>query len=401
MRPLFGSLAIAATALPALGGPKSAIEPIVTEEHNNGSFCDWLSGSPGELYKNKENPFISKVKIFGRAHYQAVYVDGDEGSELIQDFRRLRSGAQVDFLKFFTAKATVNLVDDDRQAGDDLGFGYESFEDATLKFEFGKAFGLDFFDDAELVYGKQKVEIGHEQHLSSKKIKTIERSAMANFVRPANSTGTLLFLEKGDWAGSFAYYSADEENELSGDYDQSYYYASITRGFGDDSLTLDYIKSDNNGEGEGIDYDWASAASYNIERDMWSLAIDTYYGEKGDAADGDRGGNFYGVTVLPTYWIVQDRLELVGRYAFQGSNEDEGVRVGSRYTRDPGNSSDTNGVGSNGRGDAHHAVYLGLNYYLCGDNAKFLFGVEYDTISTDNEGQQSALTYGGAFRMFF
>ena len=411
MRPLVGSLAIAVTALPALGGPKSVIEPIVTEEANNGDWCDWLSDSPGTLYKNKENPFIQKIKLFGRAHYQAVYVDGTEGSETIQDFRRLRAGAEIDFLKFFELKGSVNLTNDNRQRAGlgptdndgDLGFGYESIQDAVLTFDAQEAFNIQSLDSFKIRYGKQKLEIGGEQRASSKKIKTIERSAISNRLRDGNDgTGLLIEASKGKWGGSIGYFSNESVDELSYDYFSdggTYLWAHLSYELTDnDTLFLDYFDSfDFDASASAISPDYSIVASYEMERGPVDVLIEGIYGESQNPSAG-RDGNFYAFVFLPSYEL-NDRTELVFRYQYQGSNEEEGVRVNSRYTRRSGNQ-DGPLIGDN-RGDTHHSVYAGLNYLLCGHNAKVMFGVQYDNIDTPEEGHNEAMTYGAAFRMFF
>ena len=55
---------------------------------------------------------------------------------------------------------------------------------------------------------------------------------------------------------------------------------------------------------------------------------------------------------------------------------------------------------NSGRGDSHHSFYGGLNYYLCGHNAKIQGGIEYQTMDTP-DGDFDTLTYVLAFRTFF
>jgi hypothetical protein len=55
---------------------------------------------------------------------------------------------------------------------------------------------------------------------------------------------------------------------------------------------------------------------------------------------------------------------------------------------------------NSGRGDELHTLYTGLNYHICGDNAKIMAGVEYSTLDTP-AGDVNALTYLVAFRTFF
>ena len=55
---------------------------------------------------------------------------------------------------------------------------------------------------------------------------------------------------------------------------------------------------------------------------------------------------------------------------------------------------------NSGRGDSHHSLYAGLNWYLCGHNAKIMTGVEYQTIDTP-DGDEDATTLLLAYRMYF
>ena len=104
--------------------------------------------------------------------------------------------------------------------------------------------------------------------------------------------------------------------------------------------------------------------------------------------------------VMPYYWLIEDKLQLVGQYQYGGADADEGIRVNSRYGRARGTGG-TSGIDVNsGRGDAHHSFYGGLNYYLCGHNAKVQAGIEYQTMDTP-DGDFDTLTYLLAFRTFF
>ena len=407
-RSLVGGIALAAaiSTVPTFAGP--SVGPIEsTPEINNGDWCDFLKNAPGQLYKDKSNPIIQGVKLFGRAHYQAVYIDGDDAaggdfSGTIQELRRLRGGGQIDFLNFFKLKAELNFADDDRRSGGDLGFGYESVQSAALTFDAGKAFDLGYFDSAKVAFGKQKLSFGGEQLLSSKKIKTIERSAIANYVRGGDGTGLKLSASKGAWSGSLGYFSNEETDELSYDFDTesgTYFWAQSSYEFTkDDVLTLDFLKVDNESEGGSgsteVDIDYAVSAAYVMERGPYELLVNGIYGR--NRGNGDRGGDFHALVVLPSY-EVNDQLEVVFRYQYQAANADQGIRVNSRYTRSGDTTLNSN---TGGRGDQHQSVYGGIVYKLCGHNAKFLFGVEYDNLKS-NQGTSESVTYGGAFRMFF
>ena len=94
--------------------------------------------------------------------------------------------------------------------------------------------------------------------------------------------------------------------------------------------------------------------------------------------------------------IIEDKLEFAASYMYQASEEDEGIRAYSRYFRAGAHEGDVN----SGRGDSHHSIYAGLNWYLCGQNSKVQVGVQYDTLDTP-DGDASATTLWGAYRMYF
>ena len=106
------------------------------------------------------------------------------------------------------------------------------------------------------------------------------------------------------------------------------------------------------------------------------------------------------VISTPSIWIVPEKLDFVARYQYAGAEEDEGVRLWSRYPRraeavDPG--VDING----GRGDEHHNFYLGLNYYVCDDNLKIMAGIEYDDLSSGGQDVYEGWTTSLAIRTYF
>src|SRR5690606_14102255 len=116
-----------------------------------------------------------------------------------------RLETKTNFLKHFTFEANVNLVDDRRFRDDplahDLDWGYDAFDEFSLEFDLGDAFGTGWFDNIRLKYGRMKLKISEEAHMSSKEIYTIERSALSDKLGGAASrpTGLTLELDKGPW----------------------------------------------------------------------------------------------------------------------------------------------------------------------------------------------------------
>jgi len=98
---------------------------------------------------------------------------------------------------------------------------------------------------------------------------------------------------------------------------------------------------------------------------------------------------------MPSYELVEDKLEAVFRYQWAHSTGDR-LRLQSRNTR---NVYRADGF-SDFRGDNHHSIYAGLNYFISGHNLKLMTGVEYETL--DGGGVDAdATTLWGAARFYF
>ncbi|MBB5349853.1 hypothetical protein HNR46_000074 [Haloferula luteola] len=408
------------------GEPQELIAPPTGTATGAGDWCEWLSNKPGTLYKG-ENPFIQEIGIFGRFQWQAAYVAGQDvnGYEFSDDYtelRRFRLGAQVKFLNYFAAKANVNLVDDARHAtsrfpGDDqLGWGYEDFDEALLFFDAKKAFGIEALDALEVAYGRHKFTLGSEARESSKKLLTVERSAISNKVYDSlRPTGVTISAEKGPWSAMVGVFSTDTNEDgdnvdfIGGWHDGLAYTVGLGYAASEQwSFYWDFVQNDadaTQGEDSLWNYAWATSFTAEYDAETWGVIGDLYYGDNGSAGNGvgrrSRQGEFWALVVMPHVWLVKDKLEGVVRYQYAGSSEDQGIRANSRYVRrDHGPVVNVN----SGRGNEHQSIYAGLNYYLCGHNLKVQGGVEYEWMNTPGVGSQGdydAVTTWFGFRSFF
>jgi hypothetical protein len=402
------AMAVAGTEVPSTAAPAAPAS-------NPGDWCEWLQSKPGIIYTNKENPFIQELQIEGRFQYQAAYLDGsdvrgNDFSESHDEYRRFRLGAKGKFLQYFGFKYQVNLVNDGRNSsgGGDLDWGYQDIDEAYLSFNLGKALGETGFDELSLIYGRQKYVFGTEAHTSSTKLLTIERSALANKVYGSyRPTGLTLAGATGPLSFATSLYSsttdgADNE-EFNGWQDSYSILANLGYQVNDELLLrMDASYNDanprNGGEDSVIDYAWAVGFGAEYDAGIWGVNADVIYGDNGDSdlhANANRRDAFYGLQVTPYYWLIDKKVQLVGQYQYQGSEASEGVRINSRYGR-----ADGTGNVNSGRGDEHHSLYAGLNYYICDHNAKIQAGIEYQTMETPI-GDFDTLSYLVGFRAFF
>ena len=400
--------------LAAAGGAALAGEETVAQELPPPSGeCDWcqcLTDKLGEpLYQNKDAMLIQAVRLFGRAQFQFAVIDGedvngDEFSNTFEEIRRLRLGVDLQALKYFKLHANANFAHDLTPAGGDRDMGYHSLDMGVVSLNAGALLGSGFVDTLTLSYGRQKVALGQEVKTSSKRVKTVERSAPANKIYPNRMTGATVRATKGNLSATVGVFSTDFSNEIADWSAGAAFYASGSLELGNgDALTLDFLYNDANGSADnqisdhtGMNlYEWAAALGYAAERGPWEFLAQASLGDNGGSQATYRGGNFWGFVGMASYDVIADKLEAVARYACQGADEKEGIRSNSRYLR-----RDHGGNVSSGRGDENHSVYAGLNYFLCGHNAKIMGGVEYENLQT-MIGDADALTWWLAFRSYF
>lgn len=396
------TLAALGFSLPLVAGTE--VQAPAATPQSNGDWCDWLQSKPGTLLKNADNPFIQGFQIGGRFQYQAAYLDGEDVNgrdfnDTYDEYRRVRIETKTDFLRFFSANIKINMVNDGRRSGNDLDWGYDTFDEAVFTFDIKKAFGAGGLDELKLNYGRHKFNFTEEVHMSSKEIYTFERSAIANKLYGANSrpTGVTLDAALGKWSGTVGLFSGEDDSEFIGGWnDGQAYYLSLAHETNDEwRFVLDLVVNDESGTDDFLGYDWATAFNAIYEKDRFGAVSTIAFGENNRA--GTQGGSFHALMVMPYYWVVEDRLQAVFQYQYAGASEDRGINANGRYL----NSQHSTGVNVNGgRGDELHTLYAGLNYHLCGDNAKIMAGVEYASLDTPR-GDVTTLTWLVGFRTFF
>jgi hypothetical protein len=399
-------LPIAATA----GEEKDALPEIKQEPSNPGDWCEWLSNEPVLIYQDKKNPWIDKFEISGRLHYQMGRVRGDDVrgnsfDETFDEYRRARIETKIGFLNFFDAEIGVNLVDDRRFRNDpdnDLDWGYDTFDSAIFSLNVDKLIGKGPFDDIKLHYGRMKLNVTEEVHTSSNKIMTVERSMLADKLGGAQSrpTGATLEFVKGDWTTVLGVFSGEDDSEFIGGWnDGEFYYASIQWEMNNDwRFVLDHVQNNQSGLDDALGYAQATSLAAIYEKKRWGVMLNLIHGDNGTNLNPLRQGDFHGAIVMPWYWIVKDRLQLVARYQYARSDEPEGLRLDTRYVR--ALHSAPNPDLDSGFGDENHSFYLGLNWHLCGDNLKVMGGIAYDTMSARTD-TIDATTYLLAIRTYF
>lgn len=400
----------AAATTSAKEAPPELVEQPVA---NNGDWCQWLQNDPGLLYQNDQNPWIQSFEIGGRFHYQVASLEGTDingmdFNDTYDEYRRLRFETKTQFLKYFVAEVNVNLVNDNRFRDDpfnELEWGYDRFDEASVEFDIGEAFGDGWLDGIKLKYGRMKLKMTEEVHMSSNEIYTVERSGIAdklggNLSRP---TGVTLELDKGDWDLVVGMYSAEDDSDfLAGWGEGEFFYGSLEwRATEDLKLVLDYSQNNHDGLDDALGYGWATALSAIYKKNDWGIITEAIYGDNGGGISASiprRQGDFHAFVVMPWYWLVEDKLQAVVQYQYASSPESQGLQLPVRYVRAEHENLLVDV--DNGRGNEHHFLYAGLNWHLCPDRVKIMGGFSLDDLTT-RTGEVKAYTWQLAFRTAF
>lgn len=346
----------------------------------------------GKVYSSDDG-LVQEVKVFGRVHYQYNYSDGELANDSFNgdrdELRRLRAGMSVKFLDGFRALGRVNF----RERGlDDDVTSFDSWDELYVDYSTSDVLG---FDKASIGYGRYKLLFGGEEHQSSKRIKTIERSGINNRFGSRRPTGVNINLEKGGIEYIVGIWSTELEVEKWAGWseDVAFQGAAILP-VAEGELILDFIYADNEDTAASpfTLYDWAGSVTYTRKFGDVNVMANATLSEAGDRDP-------YGFVILPSFFIVGNTLEAAFRYQYSSTSADSGVArsSGSRGLR---RIALEEGVGS-GNGDEYQAVYAGLNYYVAGENLKFMTGLEYEDISGDSDRELSGVTAWAAVRAYF
>ena len=388
----------------------------------NQEKCDALRNF-GKFYENRESSGIQSSKLFLSYQHQIGAIDGEDINQKdfkddFEEVRRFWMGLSGTFGTYWKYKAVSQLSNDRHNypvssAGAYRQWGHETFRAANITFDAGKFWNVEKFDSMEIGYGRRTGRMADEWQRSSTMINCLERSSFSNKLwlydkEKGNPLAAWIKWKSGNNTFDTAIFSGTYRDYIGGWNDSKVYYASWLGDFAETSsyelhqYWLSYYKQDGSISEDRLagGNDWALAFVNRIGTAPWALHSTLAWGNNGDQTSSIREGDFRGIVLMPMYWLKKDKFKLIGRYQYQKSSQAEGIKLNSRYIplADTRNSSiDLN----SGRGDKHQAIYLGLNYYACGENLKLISGIQYDDLSSSGTDQFNGWTIGSSFRIWF
>ncbi|WP_395344874.1 porin [Ningiella sp. W23] len=366
---LFGALLILshyANAEKAIKG-----DPLTQQFDDIWSFAE-LYGEPDK----KDEPFI---KLRGRYHGQQYWADGDDSSDNDWENRRVRLGLGVRLSERLDFAFEFNMY---RQSGDNV---INNFDFISLNYALS--------DNTELSVGKlRRNPLTREDGMTSNKILTLERSILTTRFFMDNVGGVYVEHKEGDWTlgGGVLKGSSEDDLRLPSLDGATMVQLNVAKQISKATeIRLDYLNNSGDPDNNEVEpYRHVVSLNSSTRSGRWGLMTDLIYA----AALPEARGDLFGIVLLPHYMLTE-RLQVVGRYTYTSSNEDNGIRLPRRYER---------GTVAEGFefGDNHQAFYAGLNYYFYGHNFKVMSGLEYTDFDSVN-GNTSVVTASAAIRMYF
>ena len=188
----------------------------------------------------------------------------------------------------------------------------------------------------------------------------------------------------------FGVYSGKKSDGLTDFSGGLFYHARATYNFVDPDLEdvldreffhFDYIYNADDDINTSVrGYRHAVATGVYLENGPFSLAADVMY------ATGDV--DVWGATIMPAIFLIEDKLQLVGRYHFADTDDNDGLILRPRYEQQAPDVPDI-------RGDEYHSFYAGLNYYLYTNRIKLMTGLEFASMKDHSSVDITAENYRG------
>ena len=381
-------------------------------------FCDSLKNL-GYLYESKDGP-INLVKAYGMAQFQVGYINGTDSagnsfSDSQHEFRRIWLGGDLRFLDGFLFKNTFSVTQGKNAATGSQKIDFKHFRNLHVLVDFAKLkTATGDWKRLEFGYGRRSLKLADEWQKSATHFDPVERSPFSNKLWPTDEGGShpagiWMRAARGQNDVQFGVFSTTQDDEFPGWEDGTLLYGEWSHKLAEKTgwkLRQLVFNGFTQGTSAGDQQlarglEWGGSAILRLHRGAWEFNSTLGGGKNGESSRSSREGSFWGVTFMPMYWLVENKVKLVTRYQLQHASNGQGIRLNSRYAR----SADARGAAdlsfTGGRGDRHHNLYLGIDYLFCGDNLKLVSGIEYDDIKSNGRNVFRGWTASSALRAYF
>ena len=413
---VFAGLLCLAAVTAAGDSEKSADEPAVSPA---GDWCESLPWDAGQIVDAPASPWLQSLRVGGLMHLESGAVAGradgrgfwyDRGLE----WRRLRLTMQAKALGVFDVVAQANMVEDEGCTGGDLDFGYSSLFHAWVELDLRKVFGVTSLDRFSVAYGKRKLhELAEIVDTGVSLIEMVEYPFLGSFLSPYPNgvppTGAWINAAHGADTFSLGVYSSDSAPEFAS-WNEGWlvvgsWRRDFTKTWGLDralvSLGAAYQDADPVSDVCYSPWRWTLTPWMRVGHDRWDLRVSAAGGDLlGPSAT--TGGAFFGINIMPSWWLVEGTLQAVASGGFARSRSPQGLRLPVRYARAAGLPDNEDiPLLANGRGDLHLELYGGLVWWVCPKHWSVLSGVQWENMRSQGSDVYEGTTLWFSTRVFF
>jgi phosphate-selective porin OprO/OprP len=314
------------------------------------------------LHEDPDGKLLRTFALSGRLQADAIWFDAEEGDFDDLVWRRFRFGFKAELAGDWTVQ-----LEGDFDLNESAGEWYDRLTDAYVAWNPGAAIDLTLL--------KHSAGFTLDGATSSKKLLALERSNLTNnlwfpaeYFTGASLAGNI----DGRWHYKAGVFSTDGDDGFSS-FDASWFtLASLgydwagSLGLDKALVRVDYVYNERDARNNTRDFSNVVSLSSQWELGSWGIWTDLaagkgYYGQS----------DLWGLSAMPFY-NLSDRLQLVLRYTFMESEDDNGIRHGRYEGRIVG-----------GRGDDYNELYAGFNLFFYDHKLKWQTGLEYARMKDD------------------
>lgn len=328
------------------------------------------------LFKSEENRYVQEFSIIGLFEGNAVWGDVETTSaatppvttkENVDDvvLRRAQLGARM---KAFYRTEITGVAE---LAGPSRVNGIQTLKARTA-----------ITEETGVTIGKFRPLSTGENNTPDAALLTAERSLLSNMIAPADSLGIMFDAKNKNWNFNLGWFSGDFNDMIPGIKNDGFINAGMA-----------YEKSAPTEVGPALTSRWYLNYLHNLDRDgsevfprpgitamNFTQVVSTgftvqqdRFGFLGDFTMVRGDSNAWGMTLMPTYWIMPGTIQLVGRYHYADTDKINGTFGGFSTGADPF----FDGAGPSVQGDEFHSFYFGADVHLYENRMILRNGFEY------------------------
>lgn len=327
-----------------------------------------------------DDAWLRQLNLQGRIELQYATGSSNQGSYSSGDLPDAVRWGDAD-VRIFAAgvRAWLGdkfLFDTEANISPDFAPFYRDIDRMTLSWKASEAWTLSG--------GRMKQRFSWEYATAFRELLTFERTLIVNTLIPLSfATSVQSVYQRGPFKWTTSLAAGDYSPEFAR-FDEGVMFFSRFAWDAGPSVGLkswvwqiDHFYNSRPDNSDARGYEHSFAISSGLEQGRWGLVAEGLYGTGYDKPD------VWGAYLMPTFYLVPEKLQLVMRWQWADSESATGLRLLPRYESLAPGLAD-----SEARGHDYQALYLGLNWYLLQHQFKLMTGAEYhrmDAASPEDE----------------